>query len=177
MYVYNDKGSFYKTSKVACESLLKEFEKAYGLEPTILRFGSLYGPRSNSFNLIDKFIDDAINHKKIIYNGSGDELREYIHVFDAIRLTVKTLSDEFIGKELIISGNNKTSIKEIIHMIKEIVNEKIDIEINNSNIMINDHYVITPYKSQLVLADKLTLNSHIDLGQGLLQIIDDKKKI
>ena len=171
MYVYSDRGSFYKTSKIACESLIQEYQKKSSLKPTILRFGSLYGPRANDANLISKFISNALINSKIKFDSDGEELREYIHVFDAVRLSIKSLSSNYIGKDLIITGIQKTRIKEIIHIISEIIDKKISITFKKKNP--GDHYSLTPYKYSNPFADKLTADKHIDLGQGILHLIKE----
>ena len=53
IYVNSIDGGFYRSSKKAAEDYVEEYNKLYGLNYTILRFGSLYGPRSdNTLSLI-----------------------------------------------------------------------------------------------------------------------------
>ena len=47
IYVYSNSGDFYKSTKLACESIIESYKEVYGLEYTILRYGSLYGTRSD----------------------------------------------------------------------------------------------------------------------------------
>ena len=56
VYVYSDFGSFYRTSKQASELLIEDYWERYALPFTILRFGSIYGRRSNHFNWIHNTI-------------------------------------------------------------------------------------------------------------------------
>ena len=50
IYATSEEGGFYARSKKAAEDYIEEFKKIYGLNYTILRFGSLYGERSNNNN-------------------------------------------------------------------------------------------------------------------------------
>ena len=50
LYVYSREGGFYRCSKQASEAYIEEYQKIYGLDYTILRYGSLYGPRSDETN-------------------------------------------------------------------------------------------------------------------------------
>ena len=88
VYVYSDKGSFYRVGKQAVELLLENYHREYGLNFTIIRYGSLYGPRSQEWNGLKKFVVQAVKNKKITYPGTGEELREYIHVKDAALLSL-----------------------------------------------------------------------------------------
>src|SRR3989344_5846194 len=56
LYVYSKKGSFYRSSKQASESLIEDYHDTYGLDYTILRFGSLYGPRAGKDNAIYRML-------------------------------------------------------------------------------------------------------------------------
>ena len=50
IYAASEEGGFYASSKRAAEDYIEEFQKTYGLDYTILRFGSLYGERSGNNN-------------------------------------------------------------------------------------------------------------------------------
>ena len=84
IYVYSDLGSFYRTSKQSCELLIENYNKIYDLNFTILRYGALYGRRANDFNFIGNVIKQALLDKKIVREGNGEEIRDYIHVKDVI---------------------------------------------------------------------------------------------
>ena len=60
VYVYSRSGGFYKTSKLAAESYIEEFHEAFGIDYTILRYGSLYGPRSNQDNGLYRIVRRAL---------------------------------------------------------------------------------------------------------------------
>ena len=50
IYVHSDIGSFYRISKKSSELFVEEYAKKFGIKFTILRFGSVYGPRQNIKN-------------------------------------------------------------------------------------------------------------------------------
>ena len=95
VYVTSNYGSFYRISKQSCEKMIEEFNRNHKLKYTILRFGSLYGPRANKFNSINNMILQAIKNNKISRFGNGDEIREYIHIKDAVDLSIKVIAKEF----------------------------------------------------------------------------------
>ena len=61
--------------------------------------------------------------KGIIYKGNGKELREYIHVKDAAKLTY-TLLKKYSNKSILISGQSSLSSNELFTTIFEILNKK-----------------------------------------------------
>jgi len=166
VYVYSDSGYFYRTSKQACEAFIENYWELYGLKYTILRYGSLYGERSDDRNSIYRLIKQAITEGKITYKGTGDELREYIHVRDAAQSSVKILAPEFENQNIILTGNQAIRYRELLEMIREMLGNRIEIEIVPTDR--KAHYKITPYNFSPKLGQKLVNNPHIDMGQGLL---------
>jgi len=169
LYVYSELGSFYRVSKQACEKIIEEYQKQFGLDFTILRFGSIYGPRANEFNSISNMLLQAIQNKKIIRRGDGNEVREYIHVKDAAQLSVSALDKKFINKHLIITGSQQMKIKDLLVMIKEIFQNKIEIEFLEEKDL--EHYEITPFSYRPKPAIKISPSTYQDLGQGLLDLV------
>lgn len=173
LYVYSNLGSFYRASKQSCELIIEAYAERFGLNYTILRYGSLYGPRANSSNWIHGVLKQALTEKKITRYGDGQELREYIHVLDAARLSVKVLSD-YENQYVIITGQQSIKIEDLMTMIKEMFNNKIELEFQpGSN---SSHYEITPYTFKPNLAVRILDSHYVDLGQGLLDILHDLQK-
>lgn len=175
IYVYSEHGSFYRGTKQASELIIENYNKVYNLNFTILRYGSLYGPRANHFNFINRIIIQALKEKKIVREGDGKELREYIHIMDAARASVQILDKKFINSNLMITGSKPMRIHDVLIMIKEMMNNKIEIQYTNK--IIESHYKITPYTFKPKLAKKYELNSYFDLGQGILDLIYDNYEL
>jgi len=171
IYVYSELGSFYRVSKQACEKIIEEYQREFDLDYTILRYGSLYGPRANEFNFISKILIQALKNKKIVRRGDGKEIREYIHVKNAAQLSVDALDDKFKNKHLIITGNQQIKVKDLLMMIKEIFRGEIEIEFGREDEL--HHYEITPYNYKPQVAKKITPDTYYDLGQGLINQIYD----
>lgn len=169
VYVYSEAGSFYRVSKQSCELITEAYYKQHNLNFTILRYGSLYGPRADENNWIHKILNQALKEKKIVRHGDGEEIREYIHVLDAARLSVKVLSEEFQNQYVIITGQQAISIKNLMIMIKEILNNEIRLEFTNE--ANEEHYEITPYNFRPKLAKRLLDSNYVDLGQGILEML------
>jgi len=165
-YVYSDFGYFYKTSKQACEAYIEDYHKLFGLNYTILRYGSLYGERSDERNSIYKIIRQALSEKKIIYHGTGDEIREYIHVRDAAMNSVAILDQKYKNQNIILTGQNAMRYSDLLEMVQEMVGDEVQIEIVPAER--KAHYKITPYNFSPKLGRKMVGDTQIDMGQGLL---------
>lgn len=170
-YVYSDLGFFYRTSKQACELYIEDYAELYNLKYTCLRYGSLYGPRADERNGVYRLIKQALETGKIVYKGTGEEQREYIHVLDAAQSSVKILNPEYENTHIVLTGNEKMCSGDLLKMIREMFHGEIIIEFTPE--LHTAHYKITPYNFSPKLGRKLVNNPHIDMGQGLLQNIAD----
>jgi UDP-glucose 4-epimerase len=174
VYVYSDSGSFYKCSKSACENYVETYQKQYGLDYTILRYGTLYGSRTDEKNSVYRFIKQAMTENKISYFGNGEEIREYVHVFDAAQNSVEILSETFKNEHITITGHYPMKVSELFTMIKEMLKKEVIIEyIKPKSDDPMDHYSITPYTFIPKVGKKYSKTYYTDMGQGLLLCMQD----
>ena len=170
VYVYSRAGGFYRCSKQACEAYVEEFQRQYGLDYTVLRYGSLYGPRTDNSNGVHRLLRQAFEAGEVVHDGSPDDSREYIHVQDAARLSVKALEPEFANQHLTLSGHHPMRLRDLFTMFSEILGREVEIEYQEPG---ESHYRITPYAFSPRVGRKLTATSYVDMGQGLLQVLEE----
>ena len=172
MYVYSPYGSFYRASKQAAEIIIETYQESFDLDFTFLRYGSLYGPRSQAWNGLRRYVSQVIREGKLDYRGTGKERREYIHVRDAARLSVDILDEIHKNKAITVTGHQVLNSEELIDLIFEITGIDKNVVFSQDNFS-QDHYVMTPYRYTPKQAKKLMPDEFIDLGQGVLEIIED----
>lgn len=170
VYVYSREGGFYRCSKQAAENYVEEYQQLYGLDYTILRYGSLYGPRADNSNGLYRIVKEALETGVLRYKGSPDSLREYIHVEDAARASVVALNDNFRNQSVVLTGQEPMRVLDLLEMLAEILGLRNAVEFIPGEQP--GHYVRTPYAYQPKLGRKYAPPMHVDLGQGLLQFID-----
>lgn len=166
IYVFSNHGSFYRTSKRAGEQLVEDYQERYGLDYSILRFGSLYGPRANETNSVHRMLTQALKERRIDYPGTGKEIREYIEVRDAAAAAVQILSKEFTNESISLTGQERMTVQEMMEMCNEIMGGGITINLQNTPD--SAHYTHTPYSYTPKISKKLVRDTYIDLGLGLL---------
>jgi|TARA_Y100000310_G_scaffold115359_1_gene113903 UDP-glucose 4-epimerase len=141
IYVNSVEGGYYKCSKKAAEDYIEEFEKRNHINYTILRFGSLYGPRADKNNGIYKIISSAVSKKKITYYGSNRATRNYIHVEDAAYVCARILKKNFINKHIILMGPKKIQLKEFLKQLSKKLRIKKVLFLNKKQ---TGHYINAP---------------------------------
>lgn len=174
LYVYSKAGAFYRSTKQACELLIENYHEIFKLPYTILRYGSLYGPRTDNENFIYSVIKQALTENKISRHGDGEEIREYIHVRDAAKGSVEILANEFANQHVILTGNQQMKVKDLLYMVKEMLGNKVKVEFLPPRQ--NSHYEITPYSFAPKIGKRLLSKKYLDLSQGILEAIYDTYK-
>lgn len=172
VYVHSREGGFYRCSKQASEAYIEEYQKIYGLDYTILRYGSLYGPRADETNGLYRVVQSALKNGFVSYKGDVDAMREYIHVEDAARASVNALNDEFINESVVLTGQEPMKVIDMLKILSEILGLPPE-SVKFSEDKYAGHYIRTPYAYQPKLGRKYIPPMHVDLGQGLLQIINE----
>jgi UDP-glucose 4-epimerase len=179
IYVKSLRGGFYRCSKEACENYIKEYSNIYNLKYTILRYGSIYGPRSGLENGLYKIIYRALKTKKVVYNGNENTIREYVHVKDVADISRDIINKRFDNSTIVLTGQETLKVKDLLIMIKEILgsNYKIQYSKKNLNSMEKiNHYISTPYSYKEDFTKKIKSNQYVDMGQGIVDLINFIKK-
>lgn len=171
IYVHSQAGGFYRCSKQAAELYIEAFQQAYALPYTILRYGSLYGPRADQTNAVHRYLTQALREGTIDCLGDGEEIREYIHVEDAARNSVGALAPEFANQVVVLTGHQPMTVKALLEMIQEILNKPLRVTFQGPNPLV--HYRRTPYNFQPKIGKKLIGTYYLDLGQGLLACLNE----
>ena len=166
IYVNSSEGGFYRCSKKAAEDYIEEYNKISGIDYTILRYGSLYGERSDNTNSITHIINKAINTGKITYDGSKNFIREYIHVLDAARASADILKDKYKNQHIILTGMKKIKVHDFLKTLAKIL--KISKKIKFLNEKYTGHYTISPFSYKPKVGKKFAFSSQINFYKGLL---------
>ncbi|MBF0188810.1 MAG: NAD-dependent epimerase/dehydratase family protein [Magnetococcales bacterium] len=172
MYVYSPYGSFYRASKQASETVIEAYHEQFGLDYTLLRYGSLYGPRAQDWNGLRRYVKQIVQEGKLDYRGTGKERREYIHVRDAAKLSVDILDEQHKNQAITVTGQQILNSQELIDMMFEISGVEKNVTFSQDD-RPSDHYTMTPYRYTPKRAKKLVPGEFTDIGEGILEVVEE----
>ena len=172
IYATSEEGGFYARSKKAAEDYIEEFKNIYGLNYTILRFGSLYGERSNNNNGVRNIIDKAIKKKELIYRGKKNAARRYIHVEDAAKACVIIMNKKYNNKYITITGNKLIRINKIFNILSDYftISKK---KMKYLNEKYTGHYHTRPTRFKQRIGQNLVIKEQKDFTENLLKLADE----
>jgi len=120
--------SAYGISKLACENYVSLFARQYSFTPLIVRLGNPYGAyqlAGTPVGVIANFVNRVMESKPINIYGSGQTVRDYIHIDDVLTSVELLLKcDDAYGTYNLGSGQG-VSIAEIISILDSVTDKKI----------------------------------------------------
>jgi nucleoside-diphosphate-sugar epimerase len=118
--------TIYATGKVATENHLKDHAKESGVSLAILRYATVYGPMETVPRAIPNFIRQVLKGNSPIINGDGRDVRDYVHVLDAVQATVNALVVKIDGHETCNVGSGTgASTRQVAERIIDASGQKI----------------------------------------------------
>ena len=177
IYTKGNKGSFYRISKNTCEDIIMEYQRLHKLDFAIIRYGSVYGngaPHTNSIK------DLALQIKKkriVVRKGTGEEIRSYININDAINLTARIIKKKYTNVFVDIKGSSLLKSSNLIKYLQDKYENKKFIFDGKENF---HHYRLSPkskviYKNIKLLIKKDLNSLKEEIYQYTETILNDKK--
>lgn len=132
VYVYEEGGHLYTTSKIASELLCKNYSTLYSLPYTILRYGTAYGPRSRGADAISLFVGRALSGRSLVIHGSGEQKRHFTYVEDLALGSVAALNPIAENKTYTLASRESVSIKQLAQIVRRLFNNEVAIEYDSA---------------------------------------------
>jgi dTDP-glucose 4,6-dehydratase len=109
----------YSASKASGELLARSFNRTHGTDVVITRCSNNYGTHHFPEKLIPLFITNLIEGKKVPVYGTGENVRDWLHVDDHCRGIYSVLMSGQSGEVYNIGGGRELANNEITSLIIE----------------------------------------------------------
>ena len=119
-----DPSSPYSASKASSDHLVRAWNKTYDLPAIITNCSNNYGPYQFPEKLIPLMIINAIAKKKLPVYGKGNNIRDWLHVFDHCSAIDSIIKNGKSGSSYMIGGNCEKTNLDIVKMICDIFDKK-----------------------------------------------------
>ena len=126
--------NYYGMSKLLAEDFCKEYTREHKIDLTILRYSYIQGQGQFKKRVVSVFINNAINGKDIVINGSGKDTYDFVDIHDVVEANLLAAFNKKAKYQVFnIAAGKEMSINELAEIIKELVNPKIKIKHNHMN--------------------------------------------
>lgn len=109
----------YSASKASGELLARSYNKTHGMDVVVTRCSNNYGTHHFPEKLIPLFITNLIEGKKVPVYGTGENVRDWLHVDDHCRGIYQVLMNGRSGEVYNIGGGRELTNNEITSLILE----------------------------------------------------------
>jgi UDP-glucose 4-epimerase len=120
----------YGISKLTIEKYLEYYKKNYNLDYLVLRYANLYGQYQNisgTQGIISIFLNRIKNDEPIQIFGDGKQIRDYLYIDDAIKMTL-LLFDKKTKYNLYNIGSGKgVSTIDVVKKIEKMIHKRANV--------------------------------------------------
>jgi nucleoside-diphosphate-sugar epimerase len=117
----------YAATKKSAEVLSYVYHYLYGLDVTVFRYFTVYGPAPRPDMVMFRFTQWLVEGRKLRLNGDGEQSRGFTYLDDIARGTILGLKP--VGYEIInLGGHEVIKINELIRLLESLTGLKADIE-------------------------------------------------
>jgi dTDP-glucose 4,6-dehydratase len=117
----------YSSTKAGSDLLVKAWIRSFGIKATMSNCSNNYGPYQHVEKFIPRQITNILSNIKPKLYGSGEQVRDWIHVDDHNNAVHLILEKGKLGENYIIGADNDhTNNKQVIEMILELMGKPND---------------------------------------------------
>ena len=121
-----DPRSPYSASKASSDHLVRAYFHTYGLPVVLSNCSNNYGPGQHSEKLIPLMIKNIVAEKPLPVYGRGDNIRDWLYVEDHVEAIDLILHEGKPGETFALGGNNEMKNIDLIHLLIERVDERLN---------------------------------------------------
>ncbi len=111
----------YTSQKLASEFSCYSYQKMYGQNFTVLRYGIPYGPRARGGTVLATFVTRAFAGEPLIVFGEGNQFRNFIYVEDLAEGNVAALKDVAINQTYNLEGKRPVTVNEVAEIVQKLM--------------------------------------------------------
>lgn len=154
----------YSASKASSDLLVQAYHHTYGLPINITRCSNNYGPYHFPEKLIPLTICRVMNNEKVPVYGDGQNIRDWLHVYDHCEAIDLVLHEGIVGEIYNIGGHNERTNLQVVKTIIQALGESEElIEFVEDRLGHDKRYAIDPSKlERLGWKPKFTFETGID---------------
>lgn len=159
----------YAVSKAACDLSLKSFYERYNFPVVFTRAANVYGPAQQLYRIIPRTIIGVLTNNKLNLDGGGHSIRAFLHIRDACEATYQIMKEANPPEVYHLTNRNFYSIRQIVEMILEEMNEDFDkhVQISNERPGKDMAYTLKPDK----IENEFGWSAKISLRDGIKETI------
>ena len=116
----------YSSTKASADLLVRAWIRSFGIEATLSNCSNNYGPLQHVEKFIPRQITGILQGVKPKLYGTGENVRDWIHVDDHNDAVVAIIEQGRIGQTYLIGADGEQNNREIIRILLEVMDKPAD---------------------------------------------------
>jgi dTDP-glucose 4,6-dehydratase len=116
----------YSSTKAGSDLLVRAWVRSFGVKATISNCSNNYGPYQHVEKFIPRQITNILSGEKPKLYGSGENVRDWIHVDDHNSGVHAIIDKGVIGETYMIGANGEKNNKEVLELMLELMGKSAD---------------------------------------------------
>ena len=165
----------YSASKASSDLLVRAYHETFGLPINITRCSNNYGPYHFPEKLIPLTISRVLNNQKVPVYGTGENIRDWLHVIDHCAAIELVLHEGANGEVYNVGGHNERTNLEVVKTIIQSLGKSEElIDYVEDRLGHDKRYAINPTKLE-ALGWKPTYTFETGIAQTIQWYLDNKE--
>jgi UDP-glucose 4-epimerase len=162
----------YGSSKLAGEGYCSSYYRTFGINTVCLRFGNVYGPRSNKkSSVVAKFIRQALQGEPCVIYGDGKQTRDFLYIDDLVRAVTLAIDKPVGGETFQIATGMERTVGEVATFISEALGKRgITMRVEHDSPRLGD--VMRNYSDTSKAARVLGWTTEMEVPDGIERTLD-----
>jgi UDP-glucose 4-epimerase len=115
----------YGATKAAAEMLMSAYTASYDVACCPLRLSNVFGPEmGHKDSMVPRLMKAALRGDTVEIYGDGEQVRDFVHVYDVAAAFLLAASDGWTGPT-IIAGGRSYSVNELVAMTREVTGHEL----------------------------------------------------
>ena len=162
----------YASDKLSSEYYLDFYRREHALEPVILRFFNIFGPRQDPSSpysgVISIFTERAMAGKPVAIFGDGEQTRDFVYVQDLVSILVQAVeADEVSPGAVNVGLSRATSLNDLISELGNVTGTPLTVNYQAAR----QGDIRHSRADNTRLLQRFTLPAPTSIGDGLAQLL------
>ncbi|KAF0109331.1 MAG: NAD-dependent epimerase/dehydratase family protein [Anaerolineaceae bacterium] len=157
----------YAASKKAAETLSYTYHHLHGIDVSVVRYFTVYGPAGRPDLAIFRFVQWISEGRPVHIYGDGEQSRGFTYVDDIARGTIAALKP-FGYATINLGGHEVITINALVELVEELTGKKADI----NRLPPNPAEMLTNWADVSKAKELLGWQPQVNMRQGVQKLVD-----
>lgn len=157
----------YAASKKGAEAMAHAYHHLHGIDVTVVRFFTVYGPAGRPDLAIFRFVQWITEDRPVQVNGDGEQSRGFTYIDDIVRGIIAALKP--VGYEIVnLGGHEVITINNLIKLAEEIIGKKANVQYGPAN----PADMFTNWADVTKAGELLGWEPQVNLREGITRLVE-----